>query len=485
MNSDNIMKFRGFNIVNETLADNTTISHYFHQNKELKGKEYKTEIYNQYGNIFSKSENNYNFTYKNNNSVYVSQLKFSSSYLYDGINETPIITNVSYKYDDYSNIINKINYGNIFVSGDEKYENYSFIYNNSLWILDKASKYQLFNSNNEKLRETKYFYDNKEHGNLLKGDLTKTENWLDTGGGNPTTYYSYDSFGNLIKQTDALGNTVTYDYGLMDVTHTYPQRVTNALGHATDLEYDVSNGNILSYTKNGITTYSKYDVFGRIIKEILPYDTSDLPTKTYTYSFDGITPELTIIKQKTTANNTLDLYYYYDGFANLIQIKTPAEEGQVVKNLFYDGLFRVKEEQNPYFASFSLILANISNTINKTRYNYDSLGRIIQVTNPDGTLKRTIYNHSEINDYDENNNYHTYHLDSYDRIIAVTEYNQDYYLLDNETYNTTYNYNGADELTGIRDAYGNHFNFTYDSLGRKIKLNHPDSGVWIYDYDLN
>ena len=51
-----------------------------------------------------------------------------------------------------------------------------------------------------------------------------------------------------------------------------------------------------------------------------------------------------------------------------------------------------------------------------------------------------------------------------------TEHNQDYYLLDNETYNTNYSYNGADELTGIRDNEGNNFNFTYNSLGQKIQL---------------
>ena len=64
------------------------------------------------------------------------------------------------------------------------------------------------------------------------------------------------------------------------------------------------------------------------------------------------------------------------------------------------------------------------------------------------------------------------------------EYNKDFYLLDNLTFNTTYNYDTADELTGITDAYGNGFNFTYDSLGRKTKLVDPDLGTYTYTYDL-
>src|SRR3989344_4185505 len=115
----------------------------------------------------------------------------SASYLYDGINESPIITNISYKNDNYSNVINKINHDYINIIGDEKYENCSLVYNNSEWILDKVSKYLLFSFNNEKLRETKYFYDNKLVG-LTKGDLTKQEEWLDDETGNPVTTYNYD-----------------------------------------------------------------------------------------------------------------------------------------------------------------------------------------------------------------------------------------------------------------------------------------------------
>lgn len=54
-------EFRVFNIVNETLTDNSSILHYFFQNKQLKGKEYRTENYDKNGNIFSAVDNNFNF----------------------------------------------------------------------------------------------------------------------------------------------------------------------------------------------------------------------------------------------------------------------------------------------------------------------------------------------------------------------------------------------------------------------------------------
>ena len=481
-------EFRGFNRVNETLNDKSIVSHYFLQNKELKGKEYKTEAYDSNSNIYSRTENKFNFTTRNNG-IFVNNLLYSTSYTFDRNPLNPKIINVSYAYDNYSNLINKIQYGDVSIGGDEKYENYTYAYNTSSWILDKVSWYLLFDSNYNKIRESKYSYDNKEYGSPpSKGDITDSLNWLDSGGGNPTIRYKYDDFGNLIEQVDSLGRVTRYEYGLTDVTNTYPERITNALGHSTTYAYDIGTGNILTETKNGITKTNVYDAFGRIIKEIQPYDSEDFPTKSYSYNFDSIAPEIILIKQRTTSNNTLDANYFYDGFANLVQIKTPAENGQqVVKNLFYDGLFRVSSEQNPFFYNYSSDLTIISNDTlpaNKTRYNYDAVGRVTSVTNPDGTFKNTTYNKWEINDFDENKNYHTYQLDSYGRIISVAEHNTDYYLGDNLTFNTTYSYGGADELIGIRDAYENTINFTIDSLGRKTKLTHPDLGIWNYEYDI-
>lgn len=481
----NDSEFRGFNLVNETLSDKSVISHYFNQSTELKGKEIKTETYDSNSNIYSRVENNFNFTNKNNG-VYFANLLLTSSYTFDGNSLNSKITNVSYKYDNYSNLISKIQFGDVSIQGDEKYENYSYAVNTSSWILDKPTWYLLFDSSMNKIRETKYFYDNKEYGSVSnKGELTKIEQYLDTGGGNPTTSYKYDSFGNLYQQTDSLGRTTTWDYGIRDDTYTYYDRIVNPLGHAIDYTWDVGTGNIINYIKHGVLFEYEYDTFGRIIKDIDPYDTSDLPTKKYEYIYDGIAPEIIKVSQKTTSNKTLDTYYVYDGMANLVQIKSSAENGrQVVKNLFYDGLSRVKEEQNPYFDTFSVNLSTTTNLSNKTRYNYDAVGRITSVINPDGTYLNTTYNKSIINDYDANGNRHTYVLDGYGRISEIREYNTDYYIGDNQTYNTTYSYNGADELAGIKDAYGNNFNFTYDSLGRKIKLIDPDLGTWTYSYNL-
>ena len=61
-----------------------------------------------------------------------------------------------------------------------------------------------------------------------------------------------------------------------------------------------------------------------------------MPTKEYTYTFDGSAPEIIKISLRETGDDTSDTYYYYDGFANLVQLKTAIEDNNsVVKNIFY------------------------------------------------------------------------------------------------------------------------------------------------------
>ena len=480
-------EFRGFAQVNETKPDNSLVKHYFYQDDARKGKEYRTEVYNSSGKIYSKDEGLFNYT--NTSAGYFKVLLLSqTSYLHDGVTDNPKVTNVSYSYDSYGNVVERILYGDMNVSGDEKYERYSYVYNTSAWIVDRLNRYQLFASNNDtKVRDFRYSYDGLTNSSVTKGDVTQAETWLDTGG-NQKVNYEYDSYGNIIKETNPRSYETIYKYGLRDTTFTYPDRVTNALDHTTDYQYDLGTGNLLWQKQNDITNYFYYDVFGRIIKEVQPFDSSELPTKSYNYSFDGTAPELIKVSSRTSANKTFDTYYFYDGFANFVQLKRPSDSNQqIVKNFFYDGLGRVVSESNPYFATFSTSLTTPSTTVNSTNYTYDTLGRVNFIKNTDGTNKTINFDHRTITAYDENGHRKVYVLDGYDRITNVLEYNNEPVLklnYETDTYNTSYQYDTADNLVKITDTLGNQFTFTYDSLGRRTALSDPDLGNWSYTYDL-
>jgi RHS repeat-associated protein len=483
-------EFRGFGKVNETLPDNSLAIHYFHQDKARKGKEYRTEIYNSDGNIFSKVENI--FDKIDLNGYFKVLLSSQTNYLYDGILNNPKTTKVSYSYDNFGNFIERVSNGDVNVAGDEKDEKYFYVINTTAWIVNKPSEYQLFSSDySTKVKDMMYSYDgNSVGGDVSKGDVTQIETWI-----NPSTgerhvvRYEYDNYGNVIRVIDPLNRVKSFNYGVRDTTFTYLDSSTNVLSQRTDYKYDLGTGNLLWTVEAGANRSYYYDVFGRIVKEVQPFDSFAFPTKSYTYTFDGISPEVIKVTSLASANKIYDFYFYYDGFGNFIQYRKPADGNQqIVKNFFYDGLGRVVREQNPYFDSFSTDLNAPSSTIGSTSYIYDPLGRVYFVLNPDGTNKTINFNRDIITAYDENGHRKAYILDAYDRITKVLEYNNKPTMNQNfetDVYNTSYVYDTVDNLIKINDNLGNFYSFTYDSLGRRIALSDPDLGEWIYTYDLN
>lgn len=458
-------EFRGFGFASESDISKT-INHYFHQDNPRRGREYKTEIYDNDGLLYTVSETGYNWT-RDSDGIYNLTMTHTQTASYDGSND-PIIRNITYNYDGYDNIGEVYDYGDVSVSGDEKKTIYTYAYNKKDWIMDRPASVTVYDSIGSRISETRNYYDNRGlKGMGSHGLLTKTEQWNSLGN-NSFTYYDYDSYGNLITQTDSLGRTTKFAY---DETHMYLVSTVNPIGHVEYYSYDLGTGNLLWKKKNDIKTSYQYDNFGRVTKEILPYDTSAMPTKKYVYNFDGTAPESITVHLKTVGSNYENITYAYDGLGNLIELDSKG----ITKKIYYDQLGRVIKEDNPKFISDS-------ETVNSTQYKYDPLDRIVKVINPDGSNKRIFFNKTQITDYDENNNRHKYILDGLGRIISVREYNLDHFG-EEEEYITSYAYDGNDNLIEITDEEGNKFSFTYDSLGRKIAMSDPDLGNWTYEYD--
>ncbi len=464
-------EFRGFAETTEQSNDKV-VKHYFHQDNATKGKEYKTEIYDD-GVLYSKSEREYTYTY--NDSIYNVSLVSSTEYQYDGL-ENPVVRNKSFVYDSFGNPISVYDHGDIAVEGDERNITYMYALNIDDWIVDKVARVSVFDTDNEKVKETSYYYDELGLTGIgTTGALTKTEQWLD--GDNVLNYFDYDRFGNVIRSTDALGNSMRYTY---DESHTYPISTVNALGHVTLFSYDVGTGNLLWSESNGIRTNYEYDTFGRVSKEIKPYDSSSYPTKQYYYDLDGVTPEKISVSLKSSGNEYTNISYFYDGFGNLVQVKSLVDDEEIVKNLYYDAEFRAVAEDNPFFTDYFENMS--SNGSYQTNYTYDVLDRVTSVLNPDGSSKTVEFSQYNITDYDENDHKHMYVLDGHGRIVSVFEYNDN---IVNETYETTYEYDDNDNLVEITDTLGNVFGFTYDALSRKTNMSDPDLGNWSYEYDKN
>jgi len=461
-------EFRGFAFTKEILPDGE-ISHFFHQDDALKGAEYETIARDSSQRLFNKKE--FSYTAAENSGIYAIHLDNVKESSYDA-SSIPRISEISFEYDDYGNVLQTNMKGDIAVTGDEKTQKNEFVYNEQLWIVDRQKRSILLDEKDDIVRERKFMYDAQQYaGTPMRGDMTKE---IVIGEDNPAVEYAYDSFGNIIRITSPRGFETAYGY---DSTHTFIEQATNALGQATRYEYNKGTGSLQTITdQNSYQTQYLQDSFGREVKVILPYDTAALPTIEYGYNFDGNAPEQIIMKYRERSNEqgTTDEHQYVDGIGNSIQSKKELNGYFAARKTSYDKRLRPEKQSNPYFSPISGYSDDASTD---TLLSYDILGRVTKVKNPDGSEKEMEYAQERTIITDENNHRKEQYADVYGRILRIIEQNN------GQQYTTTYAYTAADQLSEITNDKGEKIAYTYDTLGRKTAMDDPSLGRWEYEYD--
>lgn len=473
-------EFRGFGQVTITNTQGTKTITKYHQDSARLGLPYGTEVRDSNNTLFNKTENTYSTT--SSNGVFHSQLTSQKQYLYDGDEQNPKVTQQDFQYDQYDNPTRVHEYGDIASNLDDRFIYTEYAYNPTLNLVTGLAKQTSLRDANDstKLSEVFYYYDGNTQLNdaPTKGLITKQENWLD-GGSNPATLYEYDSYGNQIKVTDPLGRESTTSY---DATrHTLVTSVTNPLNQTTTTVFDPGTGQLLSSTdSNSYTTTYEYDSFGRIIKEILPYDSNQYPTKQYTYSYQAGLPYAVKVEQRIEplTNQTLEAVTFSDGFGNTLQTKTEGTETAqfITTDTFYNNEGRAYKISNPYATSTSGY-STPNTAIAATTSTFDAVGRVVETTLPDNSTAQTTYNKWQTTHTDPTNKTIDRFVDARGNIVQIDEHNQ------GSTYTTAYAYTGRGELVLITDNAANTFEWDYDSLGRKTSYTNPANKTTTYNYD--
>jgi len=117
---------------------------------------------------------------------------------------------------------------------------------------------------------------------------------------------------------------------------------------------------------------------------------------------------------------------------------------------------------------------------NTTSYIYDYLGRLVKVTNPDGTYRTKSYDGTNLieSSYDENGHRTDLTYDANGRITGVREY----YAI-SAFYSTAYLYDGTGNLAKSVDGKSQMTTYSYDDLNRRIMTVFPDGFNETRSYD--
>jgi RHS repeat-associated protein len=393
-----------------------------------------------------------------------------------------------FTYDVNGNLALAHHLGDVSITGDERDEVTDWIVDATNWI-HRPKRNALLDSTGATVREKWLYYDDQLFGILgARALVTKEESRLTGGqgnGGNPTVSYHYDGFGNRDSTTNPTGCATSITF---DSTRTFPETVTNCLGHVASFTWDPRFGVKLTETDpNNQATSFTYDTFGRPLTVVGPLDSSSFPSATFAY-FDWGNALLQRIETKKRKDHglaaTISRLDYFDGLGRFDLVKSDGPGGNTIEEaVTYDSRGLVVQKFAPRFST--------ETALPPTASVFDVLGRQTLVTFPDGRTAQTIYEPGKVTLIDERGKEKIKFSDAYGRVIEIQEKDGA------QTYSTFYQHDPAGSLVRVTNHLGHHTRVQYDFLGRKIAMCDPNMGagpntticdastpgVWKYAYD--
>ncbi|PJZ65430.1 hypothetical protein CH371_13645 [Leptospira wolffii] len=295
------------------------------------------------------------------------------------------------------------------------------------------------------------------------------------------TSYEYDSFGNVIKSTDALGNSTRINYD--SVLNLFPVQNTNALGQVSTKSYDSFLGlEKETVDPNGAKRSQEYDSYGRMSRVIYPGESDWNESFEYknvgVFQYSDLSGSQSVTK--TTRDNTSGTEMretaYTDHLGNTIRtVSNTAVSGtDLIQDQKYDyqkNLLLAKTQ--PYFSNLSPSWTN---------YDYsDPDFRLTGTNTPDtnGNILTSIsYNGLTVNKSIQYPDGKTKSLsetrDELGRTIVKSE--------NGKMIRTSYN--GFGKPKTITDVAGRVTSVTYDPAGRETSVTDLNSGTTRFEYDV-
>ncbi len=304
------------------------------------------------------------------------------------------------------------------------------------------------------------------------GRVTKKEQY--TADTNISTSYTYDYRGNVLTETDPMGNVTTYTYDIFNnvTSITYPD------GSQEHMYYDMAGRNVTAVDKSSVEYRNTYDKLDRVTKtEVKVNDTYvTLGIKLYDRN-SNLTGEAININSQTNTSQPSITYvnYMYDNMNNIIGVINDDGNNGKVTQYWYDTAGRMTKMATglPYYYGNNTlpdsaqiiqygydIHSNMTSRTdqlgNVTTYTYDYAGNVKSETQGNSTITKT---------------YGPYGITS-TSVAGVGNY---------DDYSYTYNSMG---MMNTHTSWDGTETIVYDAFGRKTSET-SNGRTHLYSYDLN
>lgn len=323
-----------------------------------------------------------------------------------------------------------------------------------------------------------------------RGVVSRVETWIEDDTWVPSHRQIVDAHGNITQIRDAEDGTLVR---IHDDAGLFPIEERILLGGddlVTTATWDTRTGHPLTVTApNGTTTRAEYDGLGRLIAEVEPGDTPELPTTRFRYYLDGTAARPSVVTELRRMSGDPDVEItvtHLDGLGREVLDITQddAGNGAILRTARRYGARGVVTESlagAPIPASAlapGAILA-IPDAPPRSITRVDALDRPVWSRDADGYETATTFWPLALERQDHEDLHpeppytgtpeRTEH-DGLGRVVALTS------RLEGRSIVNRYEHDAADRLTAHVDPEGHRAVYTYDGGGRLTTIDSPDAG---------
>ncbi len=418
-------------------------------------------------------------------------------YAYDEVGQLTQVTDPEgavrkrYVYDLQGNIVKIINAdGYLLGETDEERPGELYRYNRMGWLTEVRKPVNRGEDGTVYYQLTRYRYD-------LAGNMTQEIRYRDAqtlegeSGAIHTIRYAYDRDNRRVRVSDSTGACLEYGYDGNNRRTSEKVRLNDATEQTRAYAYDAA-GRLIQVRQSAdeegcghrtAATSYEYDLNGNLVRIRLPYGAE---IRRQYDEADRLTAE-THVEKSTGIQNTTRFSYdkggnlteVTDNRGNTLRIEYDLLDQETRRTEKDGGVTRRTYDRNGRLAR--LVLPNeyqrLGEQAHGQQYAYDLLGRVAEITRPDGALQAR----------------HTYDAGGY--LLSTTDACGNgirfaYDLGGRRICATTaagsaqqYEYDPFGNITGVTDGESNRTRYELDEWGRVTEVARPDGASEYYRYD--